>query len=102
MGEGRVVEKEVPVGGRSDIVRTDDDGKAISGGNVQKVWTPDPDGWVEGIGKCYLSINALTLEPKQEGLDLREWAEKKLICYLDALNESEQDSFERPHEGGTY
>jgi hypothetical protein len=102
MGQGRVVEKEVPSGGKSDVVQDEGYDKAKSESRVQKVWTPDPEGWIEGIGKCYLSINALTLEPKQEGLDLREWKENKLICYLDALNAAQQDSFERPHEGGAY
>jgi hypothetical protein len=83
-GEGEVTEKEI-------------DGKKM------KVWAPKKnDGRPQGGDVTYLSINAQTLEPGQEGLDLKEWHEKKWVCYLDSLDETEEDRYGEPHRGGTY
>jgi hypothetical protein len=81
-GEGGVVEKEID-------------------GEKKNVWVPKEGVFIEGEGS-YLSVNAQTLEPGQEGLDLKEWHEKKWISYLDCLDEAEDDRFEVPHRGGTY
>lgn len=57
--------------------------------------------WTEGKN-AYLSVNAITLEPDQEGLDLREWHENGWICYLDCKVNTEDNHFGRPSEGGMY
>lgn len=102
MGEGEVVEREVPevkLPGRME------EGKEIVekvvGGKMNRVWVPK-DSQKDGGGRTILSVNAHTLEAKQEGLDLREWHEKGVICYLDCLDEKEDDSYDRPHAGGSY
>ena len=71
-----------------------------------RAWRPKKSGWDESERRhgCYLSINANTLEPGQEGLDLREWHEKKWLAYLDNLSDDqdERPSRKRPHPGGVY
>jgi len=69
-------------------------------GETTKAWVPK-EPWMEGNG-TYLSVNAATLDAGQEGLDLREWAEKGWIAYLDWLGETKEDRLGKPHEGGMY
>lgn len=78
------------------IAKIEGDGTAV------KVWVPNPDIWREEV-TCALRINALSLEARQDGLDMREWMEKKWIEYS-AMLQDEVDSytFEKPYEGGTY
>jgi hypothetical protein len=84
MGEGEIKEVEIE-------------------GKVVKAWAPKKEGWVEGTSNTgYLSVNAATLEAAQEGLDLREWAEKGWIAYLDFLGEVGETRLGKPHEGGMY
>lgn len=82
-------------------------------GKMSKVWQPRPYGWTPEKGaeseedsgqgwNAYLSVNAHTLEPGQEGLDLRDWVENKWVCYLDCKDEEQPDRYGKPHEGGTY
>jgi len=92
MGDGEVVEREI----------------GSAGGDKQRVWRPKAvvpeDGWVENL-QMYLSVNGYTLDAGQEGLDLREWTEKKWVLYLDCYSETEGPtarSYERPHFGGAY
>ncbi len=94
-GEGEVVEK--------DLSELGIDLKSMGLGEPSKreLWHPKKP-WTEGRKGYYLSINANTLEPGQEGLDLREWTEKKWICYLDCLDAKEDVQFERPQRGGGY
>jgi hypothetical protein len=70
-----------------------------------KVWGPK-EPWAEGTENGYLSVNAATLEAGQEGLDLREWAEKGWIAYLDTLSapqlEPRENRLGKPYEGGMY
>lgn len=84
-----------------------------SEGKKTKVWRPRPEGWTpdkpkEFIGEsvegknAYMSVNAHTLEPGQEGLDLREWHEKKWILYLDCKDDKEENRYVQPHDGGIY
>ncbi|KAJ3165044.1 hypothetical protein HDU88_004763 [Geranomyces variabilis] len=70
----------------------------------KQVWRPRKEGWVEGVegGTSYLSVNAATLDPGQDGLDLREWHEKGWIVYLDGWEEKEESCFGKPHVGGMY
>ncbi|KAK0611675.1 hypothetical protein B0T14DRAFT_607725 [Immersiella caudata] len=93
MGEWELNEKEVkdPVSGEV---------------GVRKVWSPKK-GWVEDMTR-YMSVNAQTLDAGQQGLDLREWTEKKWVMYLDCLEEKEDDgassfdtaTYDRPFAGG--
>lgn len=86
MGEGELVEKETG-----------------TSGETQTVWCPK-QGWVED-GTRYLSVNGYTLDAGQEGLDLREWTEKKWVMYLDCLTDEPVGSdttYDRPFPGGAY
>jgi hypothetical protein len=84
MGEGAVIDREID-------------------GEVKKVWAPKEEGWKDRVEEGnYLSVNAQTLEPGQEGLNLLEWHEKGQILYLDELDEKEGDRLGKPHRGGTY
>jgi hypothetical protein len=70
-----------------------------------EVWTPDPEGWIEGAeeGTGYLSVNAATLDAGQEGLDLKEWMEKGWIAYLDGKNDFRgAPRLGVPYDGGMY
>jgi hypothetical protein len=102
IGEGEVSERDIPF--VKIPIRDPATGKETGVEEIvgkKRVWTPKREGWKEGSGS-YLSLNAHTLDAKQEGLDLREWAEKKWICYLDCLDETGEDNYDKPHEGGTY
>lgn len=73
------------------------------GEEVRRVWTPKRNDWEEGLEKTgYLSLNAASLDPGQEGCDLREWAEKRWIVYLDCLEEIGEARLGKPHVGGMY
>ncbi|KAL6852737.1 hypothetical protein ACO1O0_007285 [Amphichorda felina] len=93
--------------GEGEVVDADLGALGVGEGTV-KAWRPKKDGWKEGKVKhgCYLSVNAYTLDPDQEGLDLREWKEKKWVYYLDDLKSGQEGaggpSYERPHPGGAY
>jgi hypothetical protein len=80
-GEGEVVERDID-------------------GGKKKVWKP-ADGLCDDVNG-YLSVNAQTLDAGQEGLELREWYDKRWVCYLDMLDEKEGHSFVRPYRGGTF
>jgi hypothetical protein len=70
-----------------------------------KVWTAKREGWASGMtanGYDYLTVNATTIEPGQEGFDMREWHEKGWIHYLDTLGEVGEPRLGKPHEGGMY
>jgi hypothetical protein len=72
-------------------------------GKVVKAWTPKREGWREGHQYgCYFSLNATSVEPGQEGFDMREWTEKGLIVYIDCLNETHKDRLGKPFKGGMY
>ncbi|KUJ08908.1 uncharacterized protein LY89DRAFT_658659 [Mollisia scopiformis] len=81
--------------GESEVVDIE-----IEGQGKKTVWKPKAEGWVEG-GSGYLSINAATLEPNQEGLNLSEWTEKGWIAYLD-MRGDEVARLGKPHDGGIY
>ncbi|KAH8821388.1 DUF636 domain-containing protein [Xylogone sp. PMI_703] len=66
------------------------------------VWSPKKEGWDEGAGPDYLSVNATSFEPGQEGLDLREWSEKGWIGYLEYWKRSDEYKLKKPFEGGMY
>ena len=71
-------------------------------GEKQEVWGFKRKEWDEDLAeRKYLTVNALTLEPKQEGFDLREWVEKGWIAYLD-FSKAEKTQLGRPHAGDPY
>ena len=87
-------------------VRTDIPGQE---GQEVQCWRPKKETWTENLinavtnkRRSYFSINAHSLDAKQEGLDLRDWVDQKLVGYLDCLDFEGKDSRERPHIGGTY
>lgn len=81
--------------GKSELITTTLEGKEV------RAWKPKKEGWKENQ-TGYLSINACTLEQDQEGLDLREWHEKRWIGYLDCKEEVGEDRFGEPYPGGIY
>ena len=76
-------------------VRTED-----VGGEKKEVWGFKRKEWDEAEKK-YLTVNALTLEPKQEGFDLREWVDKGWVAYYD-YSKNERDQMALPHAGDPY
>lgn len=84
-------------GERREVEIEEKDGKK----EKKMVWTPKREGWVEKE-TGYLTVNAVTLEPGQEGLDLRQWTEKNWIAYLDTKDKVGEARLGKPHEGGMY
>ncbi|KAK9239576.1 DUF636 domain-containing protein [Lipomyces kononenkoae] len=72
-----------------------------SNGKTTRVWKVDGENWKEDQ-TGYLSVNANTIEPGQEGLDLRELGQKRWIQYLDCKDYTGEDRYDYPHEGGTW
>lgn len=107
MGKGEEVKVDL-----NDVGLSDDQKRTIGvKGSEQegkiKAWRPKKEGWKEGKREngCYLSVNGCTLDQEQEGLDLREWSEKKWVCYLQILKADERGEaprYDRPHDGGMY
>ena len=85
-GEGEVVDREVGPSGEK-----------------RKVWCAKGEDWKEDENG-YLSVNAYSLDANQDGLDLREWTEKKWVWYLDNLTDdtSRLRSYDKPFPGGAY
>jgi hypothetical protein len=69
-------------------------------GEKKQVWKP-ADRLSDDVDE-YLSVNAQTLNPGQEGLDLREWYDKKRGCDLDMFYEQGSYTFERLHCGESF
>lgn len=90
MGEGEIVDVDLDVAMGKE-----------SEGTITKVWRCKPEGWKEGR-TSYLSVNALTIEAGQEGLDLRELVDKKWVEYDDCKDFKEEDRFDYPQVGGTW
>jgi hypothetical protein len=67
-------------------------------------WRPSKEKWaVSGMDPiCYLSINAFSFDADQDGLDLREWTEKKWVMYLDCLKLEGEPRYESPYPNGAY
>ena len=73
-----------------------------SKGERTKVWRVQELGpESRGDKGPYLSVNAHTIEADQ-GLDLRELTEKKLVEYIDCRNERGQRRYDYPHHGGSF
>jgi len=89
MGQAELVERKVKDPATGEV-------------GVRTVWSPKK-GWVEDMTR-YLSVNAQTLDAGQEGLELREWTEKKWVMYLNCLADEgwEVGRYERPFAGGVY
>lgn len=71
-------------------------------GEKRTVWAPKAEGWDEDTRGSYLSVNAQSLEPGQEGFNILEWTEKKWISYLDYYYMAGEPRLKEPYEGGTY
>ena len=87
-GEGELLEQE---------------GAISTPGEKRVAWCPKR-GQVEDVDS-YLSVNGYTIDAGQEGLDLREWTEKKWVLYLDCLTDlpdGPEPTYERPFPGGAY
>ena len=85
--------------GASEVKEAEVDGEKM------KIWAPKAEGWAEAKGmwrRSYLSVNAQTLEPNQEGLNLLEWTEKQWIAYIDCLYMEGEARLKTPYPGGTY
>ena len=81
-------------------------GMADAGASEEMVKTPVwrmKEGFAESpIGKNYFSLNGVTLDPYQEGLDLASWHEKQWIFYVDALENKGDWKTGSPHPWGIY
>ncbi|KAI9150350.1 hypothetical protein HJFPF1_10114 [Paramyrothecium foliicola] len=100
MGQGEIVDVDmVGIGGGGS-------GTQLCPATTVKAWRPKKEGWVEGKVNhgCYLSINGFTIDPGQEGFDLRELTEEKRVVYIDYLHGEDRGlpRFDRPHDGGAY
>jgi hypothetical protein len=95
-GPGGVVERDLVAEG-VDLKKAKVDGDRTK----VKVWAVDADSWKEEKDH-WLRINASTLDARQEGLDMREWHENKLVEYVNWLDETPGRTHDRPYEGGTY
>ena len=95
-GEGEIVERDL-TSQEIDLAKAkiEGDGKKV------KVWSPKAEGWEEEK-TSFLRVNAQTLAPRQEGLDLREWQEKHWVQYVNWLDEVKGAQYDRPYEGGAY
>lgn len=71
-------------------------------GEKKTVWAPKKEGWTSKPGLHYITVNGVTIEPGQEGFDMREWSEKGWIAYLDVKDEVGDPRLGIPHEGGMY
>ena len=94
-------EAEVPVKALQELGLAEEGDAA----EVKKVpvWRVKKEGWKEGRGaSSYFSLNATSLNPGQEDLDLRQWHEKGWIAYVNSLDRTADDSIEAPHMGGMY
>ncbi|CAM6099465.1 unnamed protein product [Calypogeia fissa] len=91
VGEGEVIEidLEAAVGKESK-------------GKMTKVWRVKEEGWFQPGVRKYLTVNAHTVEPGQEGFDLREIVDKKWLAYLDCKDFKGENRYDYPHEGGTW
>lgn len=99
-------------GGEGEVVDLDLDkwlGKTDTEGMTTKIWRPKGGEWRMQLDEeewvrpgCYLSINATSIEPGQEGFSLKEWTEKGWISYIDAREKIGQMRLGEPYEGGMY
>ena len=95
-GEGEINEIDLVAAG-VDLKKA----KVEGNGTKVKVFQPKAEGWQEEK-KDWFRVNAMTLDARQEGLDLREWTEKKWIQYVNQLDEVQGCDYERPYSGGAY
>lgn len=53
-------------------------------------------------GTSYFSLNAVTLDAHQEGLNLAQWHENRWVQYVDSLGDGRGWKTGEPHPGGIY
>ncbi|KAK3935065.1 hypothetical protein QBC46DRAFT_398415 [Diplogelasinospora grovesii] len=110
MGRGEIVEGVLPGYNTTPAKHPDREHDSdVNRGNegVMKYWHPVKEGWSEKRSAgSYLSVNALTLDAGQPGIDLPGWTEKKLVMYIDCLEAGDgkkgERTYERPFPGGCY
>ncbi|KAF2502922.1 hypothetical protein BU16DRAFT_612506 [Lophium mytilinum] len=100
------------IGGEWETTEVDLDkwkGNEGSEGKTTKAWKLKAGEWkYEHEGKevvrpsCYLSVNAVTVEPDQEGFSLKEWHEKGWITYVDARHREGGPKVGEPYKWGSY
>ncbi|TQV92295.1 hypothetical protein V2A60_006983 [Cordyceps javanica] len=96
MGDGHVVDTrpgEFGLGGGGEAA-------------VKKVWRPrgaQASANVKQAG-CYLSVNGHTIDPGQQGFDMREWVERESVMYYDFLQDEDAGPgrYGKPYPGGCY
>jgi hypothetical protein len=105
-GAGSLSKLDIDEAGLGPVAdRLRDAGLVGADGKVS-AWRPEkPTDVADWDG--YLSINGYSLDAGQEGLDLREWKEKKWVLYLDLLElkgkgKAAEVVYDRPQEGGAY
>jgi len=68
----------------------------------REVWRPKKEGWKEGKGGLsYMSVNLTSVDPGQEGFDMRDYIKHGWTGYFDYLRETRRGGSE-PFEGGMY
>ena len=68
-------------------------------GRVTRAWRPKKG------GRNYLSVNGHTIDGGQEGFEMRDLTEKKLVMYYDCIRDGDEEAdpqYERPFSGGCY
>ena len=78
-------------------------------GKSTKIWRPKEGEWLVNVGdkeiaapSCYLSVNAVTIEPGQDGFDLKEWSEKGWVAYGDGKDRAGPFRYGQPYNSGIY
>jgi hypothetical protein len=100
VGEGETQEVDLGVMGIRDRKTGEKMGK-------QMAWKPKREGWDESAdGSNYLSVNGYTVDPNQEGFELSELTDAKVVEYNDMLGFPEVPEgpprWDRPYKGGAY
>jgi hypothetical protein len=101
-GETEQAEVEVPTSSVRELGLAPEPSESEDTAKV-KAWKLRKEGFAERPnGAGYFSINAVTLNPKQDGLDLMEWHEHQWIAYVDSLDRKAGFQVGKPHPGGIY
>jgi hypothetical protein len=80
------------------------DTAAASDSEKMPAWKLVREGFGESNqgGSNYFSLNAVTLDAHQNGLNLAEWHERQWVQYVDSLTDIKGWTTGKPHPGGIY